>query len=421
GYYVTAYYDNAGELTYYEITSGGGLQYGYIIAAATGGSALDSSTKVKILGTDGKINIYTSGNKFILDGVSVSAGNTTYTVNTSDDVDLKRRQVVRYRAQEDVLREIDTVIIRSGKEDASITLDEALVFDTSAEGNSKYKIRSGSIDRKYAFSSDCIMFIDEADIGDTNPDNKMFSVQNVGNIGSSEYYMAGYDANNDNEISCIVRYDGYGASSGEGSEGLDYWSTYCRVVESVKRAMNDEGTLGWNLVLAGDSKQETYFVPEDMVKLYSAQSADDWGSDSLTVHKEDVSDFTNIVKSGDIIRFRTNMDGNINYIEKMFDFEDHKDIISEVPDQGGQIYGFAYLEKTRGDYLVYSYGDADERYISSKCEKYDIVPLYHVSTGKVEMIPFEQLPAASSGNTVKCFIRYYNYGNVYDNIFYMYD
>lgn len=423
GQYVTAYYDNKGELTYYETAPGGGLQYGYLIAAATGGSSLSSTTAVKILDTDGKINIYTSGKKFILDGESVSAGSTVYTVNTSDDVDLRRRQLVRYRVTDDVLREIDTAVVRASAESAENSLDAVLPFDVTTTGNSSRRIRSGTIDRIYAFRSDCVVFIDEAPIGETSPSEKQFSVKK-GSVGDGEHYLSAYDSNTNNEMACVVRHDSYNEKDGDAKSSLPYHGYNCHVVEEVRTGMNANGDLGWKLSLAGDSKQESYFVSEDNIKLYASKDADDWGREQINVYKQDEKDFTTVIKTGDIIRFTTNTAGDINYIEKMFDFEDHKDIIAEVPNKGGQIYGFASVERVSGNNVLYSYGGLSEdtkTYIFKKRSTFTTVPLYHASTGKVELIDISQIPSLASGSDVRVFLRYYNYGTVYDHIFYIYD
>jgi len=418
---ITAYFDNLGELTYYEIAEGTGMHYGYLVKAGVTG-ILTYTTAVKILDTDGKFNIYEAGEYFILDGSRVESGSTIYSVNAKNDVDLSNRQIVRYREEDGVLKEIDTRIIRSGVEHKDNSLDESLPFDVTKQGNSKYIIRSGAIDRKVAFSSDCIMFIDEADINDENPPENRFSVSKANSLGKGRYYIAGYDANMDSEISCVIRYDGYGSSGGqETGRGLDYSVANCYIVEEIWDTYNDYGDPGWQLTLAGDSKKVIYTAFLDNLKLYTTKSAEDWDGESVIVYREDAANLTNIVKPGDIIRFQTNSTGNITYIEKMFDFESHMNTFAEVPVKDGQIYGFAKLEKISGNNIIYSYGNYDDRYISRCSNKFTLVPLYHISTGEIEMVSLSDIPSAATGNNVKCFLRYYAYGEVRDNIFYIYD
>lgn len=422
GDYVTAYFDNMGQLTYFEISSEGGLRYGYLVKAAAS-EGLTRTTEVKILDADGKFNIYAAEKRFVLDGSRVDSGSTTYTVNEENDVDLTKRQLVRYRAEEGILKELDTKIVRSGSENTDTSLDEVLTFDTSIDGNSRRSVRSGSINRQYAFTSDCIMFIDEADTDDTSPSENLFSVQNASVLGNSDYYIGGYDSNSDNEISCVVRYDGYGSTDGGSTTGLSYWSHYCYIIEKIRNTIDKDGNEGWTLTLAGENKQETYFVSADNLKLYITKGIDDWGGESNKVYRQEAADFNKLIHEGDLIRFKTNTAGNINYIEKMFDFESNKNSIAEVvTNKSGQTYAFVKLEKISGSNFIYSYDKGDGiRYISKRVPQHTAVPLYHVSTGEVEMLPFEQIPSASTGNNVKCFIRYYNYGIAYDHIFYIYD
>jgi len=431
GQNVTAYFDNLGQLTYFEVNKEGALRYGYLIAAANRGGTLRKTTEVKILDTDGKFNIFAAGKSFVLDGKKVDSGKTVYSVNSADDVDLTKRQLVRYRAESGILKEIDTTVVRDSYEDKETSLDSpaGFSFDPKVSGNTTKRIRSGAVDRRYAFVSDCVMFVDESDVNDPYPSEDMFVVRKASSLDTTEIYMAGYDANVNNELACIVRYSGYSSSSSEKKSGLGYHICTCYVVEKVKNTMDKNGDWGWTVTLAGDNKKASYFVP-DNVKLYvpapgdGAPLIDAWNGESLLVKREDAENFDKVIKSGDIVRFQTNTSGDINYIEKMFDFESHKDANTvKVPERGGQIYCFANLKNISGNNILYGYdnGDDDTRYVSRASTKFTVVPLYHVSTGEVELLPVSQIPSEATGNYARCFIRYYNYGVVMDNIFYVYD
>lgn len=418
---VTAYFDNLGELTYFEIAKGSGMNYGYLIKAAVSGT-LTKTTEVKILDTSGKFNIYAAGKRFTLDGARVDSGSITYTVNTANDVDLSKRQLIRYRVEDGILKEIDTKIIRSGVESKDSSLDEALPFDVNATGNTARAVRSGAINRMYAFASGCVMFIDEAPTNDENPSENRFIVSTASSLDNADYYIAGYDSNINNEISCVVRYDGYGSASGAGDQirGLPYQLYNCYVVEEVRNALNKNGDWSYKLTLAGDGKKVIHFVSDDNLKLYTTKTAADWNGETVDIYKEDAAKLADVIKSGDIVRFKTNAAGDITYIEKMFDFASHKDRFEQVPNSSGQIYGFARLEKISGKNIIYSYG-GEQRYISRATNKIPSVSLYHVNTGEVEVLSISEIPSAATGNNVKCFLRYYNYGIVMDNIFYIYD
>lgn len=439
GTYINAYYDNLGQLTYYELADGAeSLRYGYLVAAAAGSETLTTSTEIKVMETDGKFNIYKTGKKFVLDGERVDAGSTLYTVNDADDVDLTKRQVIRYRVIDGVLKEIDTAVVREDVETEAMSLDvpTGLEFDPYVSGNSRKSIRSGAIDRKWAFASSCVAFVDEAPIDDTNPDESFFSVSSPSGWGTSERYIGGYDLNENYELEALVTYSEYGSSGASTKEGLGYHVRRCYLVEDVSTSKDKNGNEGWTLKLAGEGTQKTAFVPESKIKLYSIDNtslttamnaytggAAYYGKEGVTLTRIEPANFTSTIKPGDIIRYSTNSSDEVTYIEKMFDFELHKNDVQPVPTVTGQIYGYVYLDKISGNNFIYkdTLADDTQKYISRKSEYYSVVPVYHVETGEVEMVSFSNIPSAATGNTVKAYLRYYNLGIVHDHIFYLYD
>ena len=434
GSYINAYYDSLGELTYYELADGAeSLRYGYLVAAAAGSDVLTTSIEVKVMGTDGKFNIYKTDKKFILDGERVDAGSTLYTVNDADDVDLTKRQVIRYRVIDGVLKEIDTAVIREDVETEAMSLDMALAFDPYTTGGTKKTIRSGAIDRKWAFASSCVAFVDEAPLDDLTPDESLFSTSRPSGWGNTERYIGGYDLNDNSELAILVYYPEYGSTGSSTApttrQGLSYHLSRCYLVADVSTTKDKNENMGWVLELVGEGSQKTLFVPESKIKLYSVNSTSletakaAYNGEGATITKVDPSDFTSTIKPGDIIRYQTNSSGEINYIEKLFDFELHENAVQQVPTQSGQIYGYALLDKISGSNFIYKYTTADtaQKYISRKSDYYSVVPVYHVETGEVEMVSFANVPSAATGNTVKAYLRYYNYGVVHDHIFYLYD
>lgn len=430
GSYINAHYDNLGQLTYYELADGAeSLRYGYLVAAAAGSDVLATSTEIKVMGTDGKFNIYKTGKKFVLDGERVDAGSTLYTVNDADDVDLTKRQVIRYRVIDGVLKEIDTTVMREDVETEIMSLDMALTFDPYVSGGTKSTIRSGAIDRKWAFASSCVAFVDEAPLDDPNPDEALFSTSKPSGWGNVERYIGGYDLNENSELAVLVYYPEYGATGAVSTKGLSYHLKKCYIVEDVSTTKDKNENEGWTVKLAGEGTQKTHFVPSNKLKLYSIDNTSletakaAYSGEGVTITKIDNSNFTSTIKPGDIIRYSTNAADEITYIEKVFDFDLHKDAIQQVPTQSGQIYGYALLDKISGSNFIYKYTTADtaQKYISRKSDYYSVVPVYHVETGEVEMVSFANVPSAATGNTVKAYLRYYNYGVVHDHIFYLYD
>ena len=430
-YYVKAFYDNQGKLTYYEMATGSkAMSYGYLVAGDVDGISIRRVTKLKILQTDGTIMTYDTSPKFILDGATVNTGSITYSVNGVNDVDLSKRQLVRYRVIDGVVREIDTVTVRGSIEDETTSLDVALAFDPTVEDGSVRTLNTGAIDRQYAFTEDAVVFVDEAPISESNPSEQLFSVVKASNMANGDYYIAGFDANEYNEMACAVRYAAYGSAAGEDSQYGLYVEDMCYVVGDIWNTIDENGELGWKISVVGDREQKVIYVPQTNLKLYSIdfEKGPEYNGGYFTVYRKPTETLESIIHSGDIIRFLTNSRGEVTYLEKMFDFTPYKNPAvnlpnNNIPYQSGTSFGFAELEKTNGTNIIYGYGASGDgtTYISRSVAKRTVYPVYYVKTGKLEMLPLAEVPTAATGNKVRVFIRYYNYGKVTDNIFYVYD
>ncbi|MBR5156855.1 MAG: S-layer homology domain-containing protein [Clostridia bacterium] len=414
GDYATVYLDAFGEVVYYEVDlSKSSLSYGYLIAADGKTTGLNSITKVKIMDTNGIFHMLESNSKFVLDGKKVESGNTSYTVSGAT-IDLTKRQLVRFRGTEGKLYELDTAkVVQSDN-----SLSEDLKFDPYVSDNSAYEIRSGAVDRQFAFKDDCVLFVDEADMADKNPSEYLFTVGKM-DADKVEYYMAGYDSDDDNRLNCVVRWTQYGAKEGDSiTSPFSYHKLRGHIVEKVTRGIGKDGVEGWYLSVASYSGQSSYFASSERLKIYTVNK-DKFKGDHLSIYKCNMED----IKSGDIIRFETDTLGNITFIEKIFDFESHKDGTTPYG-SGSHTYGFANLKKISGDYLIYNFDGVETDgiktdYIGKK--KFSLVPLYNVKTGKVKMIDVAELPSQSTGNTVKAFLRDYDHGYMQDHIFYLYE
>ncbi|MGN1058909.1 MAG: hypothetical protein ACI4QW_00640, partial [Clostridia bacterium] len=372
----------------------------------------------------GAIRIYRVDDKYTLDGARIEPAGTTVTFGSAYSVNLAERQVVRFRANDEfVLQELDTAAVNIG-ESAKGTLTEDLPCNPYSTSPEEYYVYAGNIQRLFTFAKDCLLFVDEAGRDETNPEDKKFSIGSVESL-RLEQTIGGYDANDMQELACVVNYTNLeGSAIGATRRSLKYDAT-AYVVESVAKMVDGEGNAGWRITVGGYGKKADYFVPEDTVALYEATSWND--GDYLTVTSKETDTFETLIASGDIIRFTTNKAGEMTYIEKIFDFSDNKNKVTAVPDKGGQSWGFMNVERVKNTTIIFSAGNVQqnpalETYVCKILQtRNPTVPVYHVGRGKVVMTSYSDLPSAAAGDTVQIFLRFYAKGETRDTIFYVYD
>lgn len=420
GDYVKLYLDMYDEIVYFETdTSKSRLKYGYLIAADAKDTVFDNVTRARIMDPEGHIHTYATAEKLVLDGAVVTPGVTSYVVG-NETVDLTKRQIIRYRAEDGILKEIDTLTLRASAESEENSLNADLTFDPYADGGTKVKISRNVVARKYAFSADCVVFLDEALMDDTNPQDFNFSVMKAADI-ETECYIAGYDANDDNIIPCAVVWSSYGMSEEvQTNKALHYYNTKGLLVEKITESINDDGEDGYKIYLAGNGVIASYFIKPDNLKLYETKSVDDWVGEYMTLYSLDANKILEYVSAGDVVRIKANSHKEITYMERVFDFSSHKDTFQPVPESNGQLYGYAKVEKINQDFIIYSYGDG-QKYMSNRSTSYGTLPVYYVKTGKVQLMSLADVPSAATGNDVRVFLRVYDYGLLQDNIMYVFD
>lgn len=421
GDYIIMYRDYIGEGVYYEIDrSASSLKYGYLIAAGTTTNGLKKSTSVKVMDENGTFHILESGKKFVLDGSKVPAGEVVYTVG-SEEVNLKERQLVRFRAVGGELKELDTKVVRAGIESEENTLCESLEMDPYVEGHSKREVRKGVIANQHGFRKGVIMFRDEAQINDTDPSENKFSVSTLDTVEDGSYYISGYNEDDMGLLEVCVSYDMYGVSDNSMYSRLTYYGNYAHVVVKIKNSIDKEGNNGWKMTVAGNNMINTYFVPEDDLILNATDPASTWDTEKITVYSQSGKSLTDVVAAGDVIFFSTDSRGNVNNIDRVFDFSvsGDKNSYQGVNDVGGNTWCFTKVERMSGDYCRYTVGTS-ETYLMGKRTHYNTVPVYNVNSKTVEMMRFEEVPSAVSGSEVRQFARFYD-RSALDHIFYVYE
>ncbi len=429
GDYINAWFDSTGHLAYYELDNTKGMQYGYMLAADKKKEGLKNELKFKIRAADNEFLTVLAAEKIIFDGERVEAKDveTVHTLSSGQTVDLTKRQVIKYRLSEDgLLKEIDTAVLNSKTETKENSLTEDFVFDEYGTGGKQSKIFTGVIDREWAVLASSAVFIDEELLSETMPQEKRITAQSLSALGS-DAYLAGYDVNEMKELACVVNYKAYGRTESEGvTKGLQYDGYRCYVVEKIKESLSRSGEEGWTITLTGDNTKGNHFVSKEDTRLYAtSHNIDDWGGENTQVMEYDIAEFTNVIGVGDVVRYRKNSLGVIDHLERVCDFSASKDTIVEIPKKGGQIMGYANVEKTTAEgTIMYSYGsllsDPDTRsYILKKKARFTTVPLFDEETGKTSLVSYADLPSAVTGEKVRVFLRYYNYGDILDYIFYV--
>lgn len=441
---VKIYLDNYGQISYYEVDSAlNSMKYGYLIGAAVSDEAFDKHIIFRIMDVNGIIKDYITKDKFVLDGKKVSADATSYNIGSSV-VDLEHRQVIKFMQIDGIVKRIDTIALGSTENQLS-TLKrdiECNAFDLT--GANRYYTYNGVVDSRCALTDSTIVFVDEGNLFETTvPDNHYFSIMNISEIPERSYIEC-YDVNDVKEAGCAVIYTECGVQAGMNSDIQSPLShiAKCYVVENVLKKLDENGDEAYGLICAGEGRKVELTVPEDTLKLCVTITNNDLNNDGdfswASSTPEGVGDnwfrpqryvdsnkFTSTISEGDIIRFRTSSNGNVNYIEKIFDFSEIGDKIVPVPADSGRHYGFVDVARGLENFYIYNQDTYDSNgnlieYIVSSVD--DIVPVYHVERGFVTMEAFSNIPTNASGQIVKAFVDYWDSSREPgDHIIYVFD
>lgn len=431
GDYINAWFDSMGRLAYYEVDKTQGKVYGYLIGTGQLQQGLSNVLDFRILTTEGKYCTISAADKFILDGSSINKKDVSliYLAADGSTVDLTKRQIVRYRVDNDgLLRELDTAAVCVG-ESVSDSLKQDLVLDPYGTGASQVKITNGIIGKQWAFADNCVAFVDDAPLTSGMPDERLIQCVDYSSVSGSRY-LAGYDANAKKELSCVVAYSTYGSTSGtDKKNGLSFYGYYCYVVDSIARTVDADGAPAWNVKLVGCRKGfDECTISSSVTRLYvTTNNETDWGKEYSWVQEEDVQNFMSLVGPGDIVRFRKNFFGQVDHFERLFDFSEYGTSLIPRYNAGGQTMCFANIEAAyENGLVVYSFGDATvypstETYLFKKIADAPKATLYNVAKGEVTQVEYKDLPSALTGETTRAFIRYYDHDSLVDYIFYVYE
>lgn len=424
GDWVIAYLDMFGNIAYYELDENKrDLNYGYLIMYGVSESdAFANRSKFKIMDSKGNIDVYESGEKFVLDGERVLGGQQMYTVNHLP-LDLTKRQVVRFYAKDGILKELDTTAVREGFENESNTLSEDIPIAYNTNGSPvKTTIKDNIVNRKAVITDTSICFMDGASVGDDSPNDEDFWVGSMESSASDEVtgYLSCYDVDKDLKVRCFVNHLKLGADS-----ALSYLVP-ARLVEKVTTAVNEKGDSGYNIYLAGNSEYRAFFVPYGKAEIFEPIETDAWSTSNLKLQKVNNDRIDQVLKPGDVVKVNVNISGEVNRIEKWFDFVasngecEFAKLNGEIKVTGDN-YCFTHLEDATGDFFIYSDAERETKYIATKLEKTSTFPVFNVNLGKVKMVSISDIPTISKGKeNVKIYLRF-RANSCRDQIIYVYD
>ncbi|NLB80220.1 MAG: S-layer homology domain-containing protein [Clostridiaceae bacterium] len=383
------------------------IRYGYIIKSAISKKMFENTLQIKLLTDEGNIVIYDVAEKFTLDGDTGVKSNS----ETDGVVDLNRRQVIRYRVSEGLIREIDTATVNTPHETSETSLTLDLKREKRFYAGSTFKQRA-------ALTANTVIFRDgAADI--ENPDDKAFEVITTTSISGNYYTIEGYDLSDMNEMSCAVLYEE--AASALETNIISY------MVGDISQAINEEREQGVNLIVYGNGRETNGFFNSGNSKLLlmtaSANGAD------LIATEADPSDAINLLKKGDLIRFRQNNQGEFTYIERLFSFDKNTEIMpyKENQPRWNIIYGNLY--NSNGTFLNFNFLSEDrlnettasDAYLVRPGSRQPSIPVYDVERDIVKLEgAFSALPSYKSGDSARVWVRF-EYQSLYDVFVYLLD
>ncbi len=454
GEYIIATVDNWGHIAYIEKDSQkSGYNYGYLIKSGLTKGSLSKNQEFKIMDEDGVIGVYQASERIIVDGVSFNNKAYTYDVGGGNIVDLTKRQAIKYRLTGDgKIRAIDTQIMASKENSSSFTV--SLSFDPYAKSQPQRRMKSKVVDRKIAVGDDCVLFVDSAGLGMSDPEDNYFAIRKTSTLDSAKrYYTALYDADDMGSAKCGVIWEQYHPdklleTAADSKTGLSY-NTYSYMVENVKTAIVD-GEEYYKLSLAdykGKVKYDT--VLGSYLEFYTVAPSDafpssvvnSWvhekkyndnpllypegggrpGGEAPIVFRKDGMSVGTTLKAGDIVRVTLNDEGKIKYLERIFDFNESKDTVFASTGNSGTHILFANLEKTSAGLFMYENPSVSGEYNIFNTLSRPATVVLDLQTGEVTLEKdYSMVPSNSVGDSVKVLLRDYDGGTVMEYFVYKY-
>jgi len=274
-------------------------RYGYIIAYGVKGG-LESTAMIKLIDQSGAISIFSVDEKLIYDGEACNGYEKIASLKNSVS---DPGELIRYYTVNGAIRSIDTLEVSvQGEDDSLTTLFEGYDDNKKNKTSLMYNGNQNIMGSKVALSSGTKVFYvppqsssDDSDYTVTSPNFKHDDV----------YYINAYADDKDSHVaSVVVIYGGATVTIGTYSPFF--------VVESLSAAINENGdevvrirgyskapyaTGGYETVCVSDKK-----VLDELVSLSDTEK-------------------THTLSCGDVIKYGTDNEGNVNNIELFYEYE----------------------------------------------------------------------------------------------------
>lgn len=290
---VRLYLDEFGRVIYAKVLSADGMTTGYLIAARIEDAAFDSGINFKIYTSAGQLVTLKGAENLSIDGKNFrSAGKSALAAIPGN----AQTQVIKYSVNSDGnINRIDTYEIGTESQDA--TLERLL--DGSAYAT-KYNSR---INKNIVVSADTKFFCVPKDNEVLSATADEFAVVKQGSFNNAvNFKFEVYKEKGENEYADAVVY----RVNPDDTEGNDYLNSNMFIVRENLEAI--------------DSNGETYRQLNGMQR----------GSEkNLKVYDSSLNK-TNMpvdsITEGDLLRYRTDYNGNVSAIELLYDYSEDKKI-----------------------------------------------------------------------------------------------
>lgn len=351
------------------LESAGG--FGYLLGVDVK-DTLDSTVRLKILESTGKITEFECNDEVTLDGVrnvdAFDGSNTDLYTTLTDGSGKTVKQVIGYSTNnEGKIKIVDTKAIDSGGNSSS-----SLGYYGELKNTLGYKSSDKTLGDRFVFDSSAVLFcvpaketvqIDDGNGGTTTievteggawDNDKNFSVGNVSSVLSNDDkpYLDVYNVGRSNTIELAVI---YGTSSATMTA-----NTYISVIEKVTEAVNEDGEVVIRVYGMKDGAAFTTDLASEGFEITMYDGSNPFPD--VDVIKDNTYNGKPVLESGDVIRFGTDSEGKIKEVEFIVDAS-NPDAFQHLNNHGiasRTVYGMLYDYYNGYVELIFDPNEADK-------------------------------------------------------------